>query len=117
MLQLLLVVAAAPRCCRERVYVEMCWRAGYVDRWASQLAELGRRALRATESLEISAEHTPVGDPADELVVLVDDGDALGIGARKCLDGVLERIRGGEAWHGVGEGRSACRAVGPVAER
>ena len=86
-------------------------------RQAHRLGELGRRALRATELLEISAQHTPVGDPADELVVLVDDGDALGIGGRKCLNGVLERIRCAEARHGVGEGRSACGAVGPVAER
>ena len=73
--------------------------------------------MRATESLEISAQHTPVGDPTDELVVLVDDGDALGIGGRQCFDGVLERIRCAKARHGVGEGRSACVAVGPVAER
>ena len=45
-------------------------------------ARFGRRALRATESLEISAQHTPIGDPGDELVVLVDDEDTFGIGGR-----------------------------------
>ena len=58
-----------------------------------------------------------MGEPANELVVLIDDGEPLVVGGRECLDGVLERIRGGEAGHVVGEGPSARASAHPVAER
>ena len=59
--------------------------------------------------LEIGAEYVPVGDPSDELVVLVGDGETLVVGGGEGLDGVLERVRSAEARHITGELRAPCR--------
>jgi hypothetical protein len=41
----------------------------------------------------------PVGDPSNELVVLVDHGQTLVVGGGEGLDGVLERVGSAEARH------------------
>ena len=57
------------------------------------------------ESGLVGAQDAPVGEPPDELVALVGDGEPLVVGGPERVDGVLERVGRAEARDVTGERR------------